>query len=146
MEQARVAAEAVLLLHVLWCRLGVAGLDCNTRPARPADAAYYFARIRDHHRAGFLAAVPAHRGRNSARSSSGDRTHTRTVPRARARRDCLPRSAGVALLFWPPAYGFTVRFLGRRSRRSDCLLGDPGCLFDALSTSPTERYVVIRAC
>ncbi len=76
-------------------RLGVAGLDCNTRPSRPADAAHYFARLRYRHRARPLAAMPAHGGRNPARSSSRRRNRAWTVPRARARCDCLPRPAGV---------------------------------------------------
>jgi tetratricopeptide (TPR) repeat protein len=74
--------------------------------------------------------MPAHGGRNPTRSSSERRTRAWTVPRARARCDCLPRPAGVA----------------RRWRCSGCLRGDPGCLFAALSASSRGRYVVIRVC
>jgi hypothetical protein len=110
--------------------LAVAGLDSNTRPARPADAAHYFARLRYRHRARPLAAMPAHGGRNPTQSSGRRRTRARTVPRARARCDCLPRPAGVT----------------RRRRRSGCLRGDPECLFEALSTSPSGWHVVTRVC
>ena len=111
-------------------RLGLTGLECNPRPPRPADAAHYFARLRDRNRAASLATVPAHGGRNPTRSSSRRRTRAWTVPRARARCHCLPRPAGVA----------------RRWSYSVCLRGDSGCLFEALSASPRGRYVVICAC
>jgi len=130
MGQARVAAEAVLLLHVIWCVWVLLGWTVTRGPPRPADAAHYFARLRYRHRAASLGAMPAHGGRNPTRSSSGRRTRAWTVPRARARCDCLPRPAGVA----------------RRWRCSVCLRGHPGCLFEALSASARGRYVVIRVC
>ena len=72
MEQARVAAEGVLPLHVLWCAW-VLLCWTVTRPARPADTAHCFARVRDHYQAGSLAAVPAERDRKPSRNSSRDR-------------------------------------------------------------------------
>ncbi len=41
--EASFLAEAVLLLHLLWVRLGVVGLDSNAQPPRSADTAHRFA-------------------------------------------------------------------------------------------------------
>jgi Protein of Unknown function (DUF2784) len=127
--QARVAAEAVLLLHVLWCTWVLLGWTV-TRGRRV---------LRILHLTSLAYAIvmellpwppcPLTVAETQLEVRAGVEL-ARAVPRARVRCDCLPRSAVVA----------------RCSRRSGCLRDDPGCLFEALSASPSGRYVVIRVC
>ena len=117
MEQARVAAEGVLPLHVLWCAWVLLGWTVTRGRRVLRTFAHCFARVRDHYAAGSLAAVPAERDREPSRNSSRDRTRARTVLRVGARRNRLSRPAGMA-----GHWG-----------RGDCLRSDPGCLFVTLS-------------
>ena len=107
-------------------RLGLAGLDGNTLPPPSADVAHRLAYLRHRHRVGSLVAVPAHPGRNVARSSSRYRTCTRAVSGACSGCSCISQPAR----------------LGRRWLCSAFLHGDTVRVSATLSSPDSDRSLV----